>query len=207
MKCSIIKLSAFQYDQLGLSSDYEEMSLRRSARVGRVLLIILAAMQFMAYFLTGSFITILFYVYASLFYMSVNGRTSGTNAAIRDRIQTMVDFVKLKADQELNFSKKSSEDRKTDLRVIAKLSEIYQKNADGCDERNSCQGFQLMLGFGMIFFYTLFTFFTAYIDIVRDGKLGNATISSVIFCLFFNFFVATVILTCSMTNRVVICFQ
>lgn len=183
------------------------MSLRRSARVGRALLIILVALQFMAYFLNGSLVTVLFYVYASLFYMSVNGRTSGTNAAIRDRIQTMVYFVTFKAEQELSFGNRSLEDRKADLRVIAKLSEIYQKIADGCDERNRCQGFQLMLGFGMIFFYTLFTFFTAYVDIIREGQLSNPTISSVIFCLFFNFFVATVILTCSMTNSVVTYFK
>lgn len=186
-----------------MSSDYEEMTLRRSAKVGRVLLIITVLLQFMAYFLNGSLMTVLFYIYASLFYMSVNGRTSGTNAAIKDRLQTMVDFIKFKANQELSVKNRGIEERKVDLKIIAKLSEIYQKIADGCDERNRCQGFQLMLGFGMIFFYTLFTFFTAYIDIVRDGKLSNPTISSVIFCLFFNFFVATVILTCTLSNKVV----
>lgn len=189
---------------MGWSLDYEEMSLRRSTLVGRVLLIILVGLQFMAYFLNGSLVTVLFYIYASLFYMSVNGRVSGTNAAIKDRLQTMVDIIKFKANQELSLKHRSLEERKADLKIIAKLSEIYQKIADGCDDRNRCQGFQLMLGFGMVFFYTLFTFFTAYIDIIRERKLDNPTITSVIFCLFFNFFVATVILTCTRTNSVVI---
>lgn len=179
------------------------MSLRKSARVGRVLLIILVLLQVMAYLLNGSLVTVLFYIYASLFYMNVNGRTSATNAAIRDRLQTMVDFIKFKANQELSVKNRTIEERKAELKIIAKLSEVYQKIANGCDERNRCQGFQLMLGFGMVFFYTLFTFFTAYIDIVREGKLGHPTISSIIFCLFFNFFVATVILTCTLCNSTV----
>lgn len=193
----------FQFEQLGVTSDFEDISLRRTVVVGRILIVILTSLHFMAYYLNNSPVKVLFYLYASLFYMNVIGRASATNAAIITRLMAMAEFIEMKADQEMVVKNRSLIERKAELRIVAKLSEIYQRIADGCDERNRCQGFQLMLGFGMMFFYTLFTSFTAYIDLVRTGKLDNSTITAIAFCLFFNFFVATVILTCSKTNHAV----
>lgn len=86
--------------------------------------------------------------------------------------------------------------RNNDSKVIANLAEIYQDLIESCDEINICYGFPLMLGFGLIFFLTLFTSFTVYTDFL-DGGFLTGSYSTLGFCIYYNLILISLIVTCN----------
>jgi hypothetical protein len=84
--------------------------------------------------------------------------------------------------------------------IIVKLNEIYDQLMTLSGSISRCYGFQVMLGFGLVFFYTIFTSFTIYKDLFNDGKLQNKTISSFLFCIYYNFIMNCIIWVCSLAK-------
>jgi hypothetical protein len=68
---------------------------------------------------------------------------------------------------------------------------------NSCDDISLIFGVPMMLGIGIVFFFSIFSNFTAYMDIAGEGKLSPLTISSVVFALYYGGFVVVVVFVCS----------
>lgn len=61
-------------------------------------------------------------------------------------------------------------------------------------------GFQTMLSIGISFMFTLFTLFISYKTFYYDDTEIGATLSSIYWCIFYNFFTFLIIYTCSLVD-------
>lgn len=148
-----------------------------------------------------SYIKMFLFFYSNIYFTTSVGSITSVVSGIYIRLLSISEFLTLKLNSKNTkhkFINVQEVDKTSDSKVIEILAEIYQDLVEICDEVNICYGFQTMLGFGLIFFSTLFTNFTAYIDIVNDGHLSSVTIYTMTFSVYFNFFLVSVILVCSL---------
>ena len=149
------------------------------------------------YFVTESPLKVSLVLYAGLYFIL----SVGSNSAYISGI-----FYHLKQTNEI-LQAKLAEKSKNNEKDFAKLTEIYSDLMNICDDINLTFGFPTMLGFGAVFFYTIFSTFTAYMDIIGEGKLSQITISSLGFSVYYLFFLTVVILVCSKVNTEVCCLK
>lgn len=186
-----------QFKQIGHPVNYYPI-LMRNAKVGLCVLLLIIPFCLSAYIISGSAIRVFLFSYSAVYFVMSVSVVASANAGLVLRLNSIVDIIKFEMEQEKLRNKiKFLEDEKASRAKVGSISEIYQKILDICDSRNRCYGAQLMLDFGFMFFYTLFTCFTAYTDFINDHKLADGTIVSSIFCVYYNAFLATVIFTCS----------
>lgn len=161
------------------------------------------------YFLdeSKSLIKVALFLYSSIFFTTSIGSITAYVMGIYVRLVSMSKFLELKKIRKLSSQNcvhvKGVED-KNSSEVIGILTTIYQQLIDICDDVNLVYGFQTMLGFGLIFFYTLFTNLTAYTDFWNDGRLSPVTINAISFSVYFNISIASVLFTCSLLDSEVI---
>lgn len=191
-----------QFKKIDYDVDYTIM-LKRNARTAGSLISLIFPLTALVYFTQGSIIRVPLYFYASLYFSLSVGSVTVYVVGIYFRLVSMRNVLKLKLN---NFSYGrilfiDAFHRHEDVDVYGTLADIYSDLIEICDEINSCFGFQLMLSFGLVFFYSLFTSFSIYTDFVDEGRLSANTISSALFCAYFNFFLTVVILTCNLTER------
>lgn len=153
------------------------------------------------YFFERSILKVPLFIYSSLYFCLSVGSITVYIMGVYLRINSIADFLKLRLLLKSllfrgNMLVIKSKDQQDDVEVISTLMDIYNDILDTCDEINICFGFQLMIAFGIIFFYTLFTTFTAYTDLINDGCLTPSTICSTIFCIYFNLALASIIFYC-----------
>lgn len=154
------------------------------------------------YYFDRSLLKIPMYLYGGIYFTLGVGSVSVYTLAIKYRLDSLTVVLKrfLKPKGNVKFIQVL---KMNDVDVISALADIYNDLMDMCDEINVCFGYQLMISFGLVFFYTLFTTFSAYTDLVNEGFLAPTTISSACFCIYCNFFLSLVIMTCSMVENLV----
>lgn len=170
----------------------------RNAKIGACVVLLIIPFCLTAFVMSGSGIKVLLYAYSTVYFTMSVSVVASANAGLQLRLASIVEVMKMEMEREkLRNVMKCLEDGKAARALVGSISEIYQKVLDICDSRNRCYGAQLMLDFAFMFFYTLFTCFTAYTDFVNDHKLADGTIVSSIFCVYYIALLATVIFTCS----------
>lgn len=171
--------------------------IRRNAAIALVIFGLNIPLTIFVYVMIGNPLKVLLFCYSSIFFTFGIGSVSSLTIALYLRLNSMANFVRLE------IQSGNSKNRRSTRLIIKTLAEMYQKLSDSSDDICLCYGVQMMLGFGLMFFYTLFTCFSAYTDMVNNGKLADETISSTAACLYYNLFLATVILSCCrVTNEV-----
>lgn len=147
----------------------------------------------------GSLLKVPLYGYASLYFAlsvgSVTAYITGVGVRLESINKVLKIGLKTKASQKLLFIEAFETHKKVE--IYGTLAEIYSDLMDVCDEINMCFGFQLMISFGLIFFYTLFMSFSAYTDLISGGRLTPVSISSILFCVYFNIILSSVIFICN----------
>lgn len=154
------------------------------------------------YWTDGSLLKIFLYLYAGLFFTIAVGGITLLVFAVYLRMKTISQIL------DERMSKITSRDLKhfceSDEKVFSTLAQVYQDMMEVCDEMNFCYGIQIMLAFALIFFYTLFGSFTAYVDIAANWRLTNTTISSIGFAVYYNIVLIAVVISCTLLNRQVL---
>jgi 7tm Chemosensory receptor len=144
----------------------------------------------MSYCFDGILVKMFLFLYSN-YYMSICiGTVSSYTSATTYRLNAMKNFLDLK------LQRKNSCEKPATVDDYATLTKMYHKVLDCVDRINVSFSLQLMIGVGLIFFYTLFTSFSAYVDFIDKGHLTPITISSISFCVYHNLFLAAVIFTC-----------
>lgn len=143
------------------------------------------------------------YIYSSLYFTISVGTVSGSIAGAYFRLKSITEILNLK------FMHKSSGKYSTSTirgvlngdfdsaDVIRALTEAYYKSIDICDEINVVFCIHMMLGFGIIFFNSLFTGFTAYKDIATGGSLSGSSVPSIVFGVYYNIVLSAIIFSCT----------
>jgi hypothetical protein len=188
---------------MGFSIDYSP-TLRRILSVGLAILLLIIPLTAFSYFVDrSSILKIPLNFYASLYFSLSIGSTTIYTTNLNLRLKTITEILALNVHKKSTkniINVKSSDDREIE-NVYNTLAGTYSTLMDTCDDANLCCGFQMMLSFGLIFFYTLFTTFTAYTDLISEGTLTLTTINSAAFCVYYNFFLTVVVFTCTMVEN------
>jgi 7tm Chemosensory receptor len=166
--------------------------------IGSLIVGLILPITFFGYMMDRVLIKVPLFIYSSFYFCLSIGNVSGNIGAICTRLMSMTEFLEIKLvskTDEKNQNVKSLKKR-NDVDDYTVLAEIYQLLMDSVDNINVCYSFQMMLGFGLVFFTTLFTSFSSYVDIYDKGYLTPVTITAIAFCLYFNFFLSVVIMTC-----------
>lgn len=152
---------------------------------------------------SSSLIKIFLFLYSSFYFTATVGTITSYILGTYIRLLPIGIILKskLKRGRNMKFIVVHEINNQNDSEVIATLAEVYHMLIDVCDDINHCYGFQTMLGFGLIFLNTLFTSFTAYTDVVNDGNLSPSTIVSIAFSAYYNFFIASVLFSCSLLEK------
>lgn len=154
---------------------------------------------------SSSLLKIPLFFYASLYLSLSIGSASVYTINVYIRLEKLIEVLRTEVKVKKNFVQTKAHEASTENKIKT-MARIYCDMVDSCDTANICFGFQMSLSFGLIFFYTLFTTFTAYTDFLNMKTLTPATFTSVVFCLYYNILVATVVNTCTeIGEKVALC--
>lgn len=160
---------------------------------GTIVTSLMIPMAVWTYFTDGSILKVVLYFYAGMYFTVAVGGITLFSVAI---------FLRLRSMNEILMSRITVRHEATlNREVFATLAAVYEEIIEICDEINFCYGLQVMMSFGLIFVYSLFTLFTAYTDFVADKRLNDATISSLGFSVYYDFVLIVVIKTFRSTER------
>jgi 7tm Chemosensory receptor len=174
---------------------------KRNMVVSFVILNLIHPITAFSYFMEGNLLKVPLLLYAGVYFTLSLGSATAYILAVYYRLECINEVLHIKLDQSTTLITVKSVNQSEHDDTFVGLSQIYSALIDICDDINLSYGFQTMLGFGIIYFYTLLTTFTAYTDIVNERHLTPITISSIAFCIYYNFFLASVIFTCSMLDK------
>jgi hypothetical protein len=178
--------------------DYAKMLRLYFSAVVSILAVILA-LECLVYYVYESAVKVILHLYASVYFtlnigictvaiLSVTMRLKRINAVCRALLRH--------GEYENAVMKVRSVKKQDELETIGRLYEIYSICIDVCDLINLCFMFQVMMGYGLVFFYTIFTSFTVYKDYSMNGFLTAETVVALAFCLYYNFFLILIIFMC-----------
>lgn len=154
----------------------------------------------LSYFVdSSSLLKIPLFFYASLYLSLCIGSATVYTINVYVRLETLIEVLKTEVKGK-NVVQIKKQEISTENKIKTSAS-IYCDLLDNCDAANTCFGFQMMLSFGLIFFYTLFTTFTAYTDVLNVKTLTPVTLTAGAFCLYYNALMAIVIYTCTTVGQ------
>lgn len=152
---------------------------------------------FFFYLMDGSLIKSLLYFFSGFGFVIMVSAVVFFFGGIFVRIRNINANLKIM----INNSKVRDFNGKCGSRKIAKCIQVYGKLIDANRLLNQCFGVQGMLGFGVLFFFTIFTSFMAFKDITTEGTLAGVTAGSVVFVLYLQTYSLTLILICHVTGQ------
>lgn len=188
-----------QYADIGHPVDYIAV-MNRSTTLAACFIGLMIPATAIVYFIDGSLLKVPFYLYSGTYFVLSLGAVTAYTMGIRFRLVSLSSILKEKLNEKRDSKAKAIKILQDDASHFRSLAMAYQVLMDVCDDTNLCYGFQLMIGSALSFFYSLFTGFSVYVDLAGHGSLSPVTWSSVGFALYYNFFLTTVILTCSLAS-------
>lgn len=145
------------------------------------------------------------YAYSSFYFLLNFALPVSYMFGVNFRLITLSQILKSKFKENRKLTMMDIKAMKTsdDACLYEILTSAYNEIIKVCGMVSKTYGFQLMLSYGVTFFYTLFITFTVYTDYIDMGYMTKITQSSLGFCIFYNCFVAAVIVQCEIiTARV-----
>lgn len=144
------------------------------------------------------------YAYSSFYFLLNFALPISYMFGVNFRLLTLSQILKNKFKENQKLSNiKATKTSFDDAYLYEVLTSAYNEIIKVCGMVSKTYGFQLMLCYGVTFFYTLFITFTVYTDYIDMGYLTKITQSSLGFCIFYNCFVVAVIVQCEIiTARV-----
>lgn len=168
-----------------------------------VALLMLFPLLLFNYFNEGNAIKSALYAFSSFYFLLNFALPISYMFGVNFRLITLSQILKTKFRENQKLSSIKAAKPFDDAYLYETLTSAYNEIIKVCGMVSRTYGFQLMLCYGVTFFYTLFITFTVYTDYIDMGYLTKITQSSLGFCLFYNCFVVAVIVQCEViTARV-----
>lgn len=191
-----------QFQEIGSTMNFERM-LRVYAIICSIIFLVILALEWLLFNSTsadGIILKVILHLY-STFYLTLNAGVCTVNILAiiikLKRINAVCKSLLIHGDYENSVVLKvRTINKHEEMETIGKLYEIYSVCIDVCDLINLCFMFQVMLTYGMVFFYTIFTSFTVYKDLSTYGYLLPETTCSFAFCIYYNLFLILIIAMC-----------
>ena len=162
-------------------------------------LLIIASLEYLSYVLQGSLVQVFLDLYSCV-YFSINiGICTIIILSIAmklKRVNTVCKSMLIHGDYQNSIMKVHTNENNEEIDTIAKIYEIYSICIDACDLTNLCFMFQVMIGYGLVFFFTILTSFCIYKDYSTCECLTGDTTIALSFCLYYNFILILIIFMC-----------
>lgn len=139
------------------------------------------------------------YFYCGIYYVISVGSVCGIMNATRLRIKSINVVLESRICEIKIVQHVKSGSGKAEL--MRALMDIYNKLMEVYDSISICYGINAMLGFGFLFFYSIFSSFMAYKDFFTNGSLSGVTIVSLMFAAYLHLFMFSVIFLCTLTEN------
>lgn len=191
----------FQFQEIGSKMNFERI-FRIYAIICSAILLVIFALEYFLYVIDEKSIIykVILHFYSTL-YLTINVgicTASILSIIIRlKRINVVCKSLLIHGDYGDTVTRVRTINKSDEMETIGKLYEIYSLCIDVCDLINLCFMFQVMLGYGLVFFHTIFVSFTVYKDFSTLGCLLPETTCSLAFCLYYNLFLILIIAMCS----------
>lgn len=190
-----------KFYEIGFNRDHSKTA--RIFVIAFTFLIILATpILILVYINDGSYLKTGLYIYAGITYTLSVGSAIGFINGTLIRLESVNKVCESMLD---NFGDvrmvKERNDKRDDVEVIGTLIEIYGKLVEVYDSINFCYGIPTMMGFGILYFYTIFTSFMVYKNLSNDGCLDLVTVSTLCVVLYLHLFTLTIVFICVSTER------
>jgi hypothetical protein len=153
--------------------------------------LVIFALEYLVYSSDGSILKVILHFYSVLYFTLNVGLGSGIIVGVVFRLKR-INYV-CKSLLIHDEYQKSNDDK---MAIMEQLYEIYGDCIDACDLINLCFMGQVMMGYGLVFFYTIFTAFMVYKDYITFEYLLPETTCALGFCLYYNFFLILIITMC-----------
>lgn len=162
---------------------------------------VIASIEYLFYTVHEIFLKVIIHIYSTVYLTLSLGICTIIIFAVMTRLKRIHTVCKMLLNihgdyQNLSITKVHTINKHEEIETIGKLYEIYSMCIDLCDLINICFMFQVMMGYGFVFFNTIFISFTVYKDYATYGYLMPETTSALAFCLFYNFFLILIIFMC-----------
>lgn len=146
------------------------------------------------YIIDGSILKAGLYFYSGLYVMMSVSSVVGFVFIVSLRLRTcnkVLEFMSHYPSNILIVTNKTGQ--KYDVETIGSLMEVYGKATETYELINLCYGIQTMMGFGLLFFFTIFAYFVAYRDLSTNGNLNGVTMTGLLYSLYLDAFFGAVI--------------
>ena len=168
-----------------------------------VIILLAIPVNVTVYVIEKSFLKLALYLYSGTYFILGVGSVVGVMNAIRVRIISISKVLKkiLRTSGDIKEVSSTKLSRFNNSELLKALMEIYGKLMETYDSINLCYGVPTMLGFGFLFFYTIFTSFMSFKDLSTDGVLSGISKVSILFSSYLLTFAFSVIFLCTLTEN------
>lgn len=192
-------------NQLREINFFKDYSIGAKVLLGTVFLIMTMSipLQITIYYIDGSLLkaTIFFYsgLYLILNFGLVVGNLNGTLLRL-EAINSALSSI-LSNPSKFRIVVLSKNNKQHDTELLRRLIEIYTQLMETFRYVSLCFGIRTMLGFGLLFFYGIFTFFMMFKDFSNFGTLNRVTLAPLLSSSYISLFALAVIVISSLLKR------
>lgn len=179
-----------KFIDIGMKEDYSKRG-KIFVMTFSIIAIQLFPLSFFIFIIEGSMLKAFLYLYSGFYFILSVGQMVGSLNALNYRIMSIKKLLQTLVDEVRTVK----EDPRR-MKAIVSLIDIFEKVIRINESVNKCYGVPMLLGFGLIFAFTIFTNYMAIRNIL-DGQFDNITKASVIFCFYLHFFMYAVIYFCT----------
>lgn len=154
------------------------------------------------YYANGSAIKACLFFYSSFYYMLSSALVFVFMSSTLVRIRTVNKICNSISHCSSNVRLVTSgQVEHDDQKLISVMIDIYGKLTEIQHDINICFGGQLMMGLGLLLFYSIFTCFMAYKDLSDDRHLNVRTVATILFSVYLHIFSFAIIQLCCLKEK------
>lgn len=192
------------FNKAGLYQDYTRYG-NITMAVYMFLLFLLVVMTIVVYLLNGSLLKAGLVLYSGVNYVISAGTVTAFVSAIHLRLESMnklctsmmtTSYGDSRVKQVKSFSAKTE-----NIEIIRTLIDVYAKLIEVQDSLNLCYGIQTMFSFGLLFFFTIFSCYMAFISVTIDGTLHGSNCAALLVTLYLTLLSLSIIVFCNKTEN------
>lgn len=150
----------------------------------------------------GSFLKTGLYIYSGINFALSAGSALGFINGTLIRLESVNKICESMLSTSGDVRKVKERNSKCDkVEIIGTLIEAYGNFVEIYDSINVCYGVPTMMGFGLLFFYSIFANFMAYKNLSTAGYLDPVTISTLLVTIYLHLFTFSIIFICEATEK------
>lgn len=154
------------------------------------------------YFIEKSLLKACLYWYSAIYFIISTGSVIGLLNGTFVRLKSVTRLCQsILDDQNKVRPIDSSKNYPDNIKLIGAGFEAYGDLMGIYDSMNICNGLQVMLGCGLVYFYSIFTAFMVFRDWRDDGSLNSITIASIMYATYLHVFTSTLIYVCHLVEE------